>query len=216
VKAALYATHDRGPALMGSPAKCREVAESAHPDREGACHQRRYARFRHADRRVAGSEPRCGTSSSQSVAFRPDGTTATTTSAGGKPPMARWACSPRPPGATAGFAGSRERFETVLGWLGGEQAGTLEHSELEAHLQADARELFPPTLSIAAAHLALHGPERHAEELLRRRWMGPPAGVLTPVSAGTRAVGGPLPSPSSRGPLQACRRKPGRASRRVP
>ena len=45
-------------------------------------------------------------------------------------------------GATAGFAGSRERFETVLGWLGGEQAGTLEHSELEAHLQADARELF--------------------------------------------------------------------------
>ena len=45
-------------------------------------------------------------------------------------------------GATAGFAGSRERFETVLGWLGGEQAGTVEHSELEAHLQTDARELF--------------------------------------------------------------------------
>jgi len=60
-------------------------AESAHPDGEGACHQRRYRPFRHADRRVAGSEPRCGTSSSQSVAFRPDGTTATTTSAGGKP-----------------------------------------------------------------------------------------------------------------------------------
>jgi len=71
VKAALYATHDRGPALMGSPAKCREVAESAHPDREGACHQRRYARFRHADRRVAGSEPRCGTSSSSRLRSDP-------------------------------------------------------------------------------------------------------------------------------------------------
>ena len=30
----------------------------------------------------------------------------------------------------------------MLGWLGGEQAGTLEHSEPEGVLQADARELF--------------------------------------------------------------------------
>ena len=44
--------------------------------------------------------------------------------------------------ATAGFAGSRARFETVLGWLESAEAGTLEHAELEAHLQADARELF--------------------------------------------------------------------------
>ena len=40
------------------------------------------------------------------------------------------------------FTESREHFETVLGWLAGQQAGGLEHSELEAHLQADARELF--------------------------------------------------------------------------
>src|SRR5664280_2151375 len=44
--------------------------------------------------------------------------------------------------APAGFAGSRARFETVLGWLESAEAGTLEHAELEAHLQADARELF--------------------------------------------------------------------------
>src|SRR5664280_1776112 len=37
--------------------------------------------------------------------------------------------------ATAGFAGSRARFETVLGWLESAEAGTLEHAELEAHLQ---------------------------------------------------------------------------------
>jgi hypothetical protein len=32
--------------------------------------------------------------------------------------------------ATAGFAGSRERTDTVLGWLQSEEAGTLEHAEL--------------------------------------------------------------------------------------
>jgi hypothetical protein len=40
------------------------------------------------------------------------------------------------------FTQSREHFETVLGWLAGQEAGGLEHSQLEAHLQADARELF--------------------------------------------------------------------------
>ena len=40
------------------------------------------------------------------------------------------------------FTESREHFETVLGWLAGQQAGGLEHSELEAHLQADVGELF--------------------------------------------------------------------------
>ena len=44
--------------------------------------------------------------------------------------------------ATAGFAGSRERFDTVLGWLQSAEAGTLEHAELAAHLPAEARELF--------------------------------------------------------------------------
>jgi hypothetical protein len=44
--------------------------------------------------------------------------------------------------ATAGFAGSRERFDTVLGWLQSAEAATLEHAELAAHLPADARELF--------------------------------------------------------------------------
>ena len=46
-------------------------AESAHPDGEGACHQRRYRPFRHADRRLAGSEPRCGTSSSSRLRSDP-------------------------------------------------------------------------------------------------------------------------------------------------
>ena len=46
------------------------------------------------------------------------------------------------PAAVEAFAASRERFENVLAWLEGRQAGGLEHSELEAQLQADARELF--------------------------------------------------------------------------
>jgi hypothetical protein len=40
------------------------------------------------------------------------------------------------------FAASRELFETVLGWLAGQQAAGMEHGELEARLQADAREVF--------------------------------------------------------------------------
>jgi hypothetical protein len=42
----------------------------------------------------------------------------------------------------AAFTGSRDRFETVLSWLEGEQAGGLSHGELEERLQVDARELF--------------------------------------------------------------------------
>ena len=42
----------------------------------------------------------------------------------------------------AGFIGSRDRFEAVLAWLEGEQAGALSHGELEERLQVDARELF--------------------------------------------------------------------------
>ncbi len=40
------------------------------------------------------------------------------------------------------FAGSRERFETVLSWLDSAPASALSHGELEQQLQVDARELF--------------------------------------------------------------------------
>jgi hypothetical protein len=43
---------------------------------------------------------------------------------------------------TAGFAGARTRFEAVLSWADSQQAAALTHGELEAHLQADARETF--------------------------------------------------------------------------
>ena len=43
---------------------------------------------------------------------------------------------------TAGFAGARTRFEAVLSWADSQQAAPLPHGELEAHLQADARETF--------------------------------------------------------------------------
>jgi hypothetical protein len=41
-----------------------------------------------------------------------------------------------------GFAGSRERFDVVAGWLAGEEAGALAHASLEQRLEAEARELF--------------------------------------------------------------------------
>jgi hypothetical protein len=49
---------------------------------------------------------------------------------------------PVEPASVEAFAASRELFETVLGWLHGREAGGLEHAELEARLQADAREVF--------------------------------------------------------------------------
>src|SRR5665811_2388038 len=72
---------------------------------------------------------------------------------GGLPPAAAVMTAPLESAATAGFAGSRARFETVLGWLESAEAGTLEHAELEAHLQADARELFR---QLYQDHLDLH------------------------------------------------------------
>jgi len=39
------------------------------------------------------------------------------------------------------FAGSRERFEGLISFLGGSESGALEHAELEARLERDAREL---------------------------------------------------------------------------
>ena len=40
-----------------------------------------------------------------------------------------------------GFAGARTRFEAVLSWAESQEAAAT-HSELEAHLQIDARETF--------------------------------------------------------------------------
>ena len=50
------------------------------------------------------------------------------------------------------FAASREQFDTVLAWLGGEDAAGLEHAELEAGLQVTGRELLRRLL---ADHLEL-------------------------------------------------------------
>jgi hypothetical protein len=44
--------------------------------------------------------------------------------------------------AETAFAASRDRFDTVLGWLDGTEAAGLSHGELEARLQIDSRELF--------------------------------------------------------------------------
>ena len=46
--------------------------------------------------------------------------------------------------STDGFARSRDRFETLLEWLDGEEAGGLSHGELETRLSVDHRELFRP------------------------------------------------------------------------
>lgn len=42
----------------------------------------------------------------------------------------------------AAFGRSRERFETMVSWLDGQQARELTHGELEARLQAEGRELL--------------------------------------------------------------------------
>jgi hypothetical protein len=41
-----------------------------------------------------------------------------------------------------GFARSRERFESTLAWLEGQDAAAMAHGELEARLEVDARELY--------------------------------------------------------------------------
>ncbi len=40
------------------------------------------------------------------------------------------------------FAGSRERFESIVGWLDGDQAAGLTHAELETGLEREGRELL--------------------------------------------------------------------------
>ena len=42
----------------------------------------------------------------------------------------------------AGFGRSAERFCALAGWLSGEQARGLEHSQLEARLETQGRELI--------------------------------------------------------------------------
>jgi len=65
------------------------------------------------------------------------------------------------PGA---FDRSRERFQAVLGWLQGQEAGGSSHADLEARLQVDARELFRLLLQ---DHLDLRaGRETRLQEVL--------------------------------------------------
>lgn len=40
------------------------------------------------------------------------------------------------------FAGSRDRFERIVGWLEGADAGQLAHGELEERLEMEGRELL--------------------------------------------------------------------------
>jgi hypothetical protein len=44
--------------------------------------------------------------------------------------------------AADGFAGARERFETILGWLDGQASSGLDHGELERQLDIEGRELL--------------------------------------------------------------------------
>ena len=65
------------------------------------------------------------------------------------------AASRRPPGESAGgdaFAASRERFESLIGFLDGADAAGLSHGELEEHLDVHGRELLRCLLE---DHLAL-------------------------------------------------------------
>ena len=53
---------------------------------------------------------------------------------------------------TALFAASRDRFETIMGWLTGAQAAGLEHADLETQLECEGRQLLRQLL---ADHLEL-------------------------------------------------------------
>jgi hypothetical protein len=56
------------------------------------------------------------------------------------------------------FSASRDRLETVLGWLEGAEAAGASHGELEARLQAESRELFRQLLE---EHLQLRAQREH-------------------------------------------------------
>jgi len=62
------------------------------------------------------------------------------------------------------FDRSREKFQAVLGWLQGQEAGGSSHADLETRLQVDARELFRLLLQ---DHLDLRaGRETRLQEVL--------------------------------------------------
>ena len=51
----------------------------------------------------------------------------------------------RGPSVSDGFGESRERFETMATWLGGDEANGLDHAELEVRLDVEGRELLRPS-----------------------------------------------------------------------
>jgi len=62
------------------------------------------------------------------------------------------------------FAGSHDRFETVVAWLEGAESTALTHAELEARLQVESRELFRQLLQ---DHLDLRAQrERRLDEVV--------------------------------------------------
>jgi len=67
----------------------------------------------------------------------------------------------------ARFERARERFELIVGWLDDEEAGGLEHSQLESRLEADGRELL---CALFQDHLDLRAErERRAERVADAR-----------------------------------------------
>ena len=85
-------------------------------------------------------------------------------------------CSRGDSAVPAGFAASREQFESLLGFLDGTDAAGLSHAELEQHLDRDGRELLRRLFD---DHLALRAVR---EQRLDGSW----------VMRGWRAVGSSL------------------------
>lgn len=62
------------------------------------------------------------------------------------------------------FERSREQFETIVGWLGDENSGGVEHADLESRLQCDGRELLRVLLQ---DHLDLRAERERRVESVR-------------------------------------------------
>ncbi len=88
------------------------------------------------------------------------------------------------------FGRSRERLEQIVGWLGGRDAGSLEHGELEAQLETVGRELlcalFQDHLDLRAGRerrldrvCDIEGVERRAVEPDHRRALASVFGEVT-------------------------------------
>jgi len=67
------------------------------------------------------------------------------------------------PAQPDGFAGTRERFETILSWLDGDQPALLDHGELERQLDIEGRQLLRQLLQ---DHLDLRGMREMRVEVL--------------------------------------------------